>query len=73
MRSGDGITVARTRVVHRAPANETAASPEDNYGVLIRDDALGVYVAVELDSGRVTRDQVEQLTGRLALSPGDAG
>ena len=73
VRQEDGVTVARTRVVHRVPANETAASPEDNYGVLIRDDALGVYVAIELDSDQVTQEQVEQLTGQLSLSSGEAG
>lgn len=73
VRQEDGVTVARTRVVHRVPANETAASPEDNYGVLIRDDALGVYVAIELDSDRVTQEQVEQLTGQLSLSSGETG
>lgn len=60
----DGLVVAMADVVQ----NEGETEEIRNRGILLRDEAFGVYVAVELDSGALTEEQALDIAARLSLS-----
>lgn len=62
-----GLTVALTDVVQEYSHPE-GIETTSNRGFLLRDEGIGVYVAVELESGALTDEQTLAIAGQLSLS-----
>ena len=61
--------VALTDVIYDCPADDTEGeSIITNYGILLRDEVVDVYIAIELAANALTEDHVKTIAASLSLS-----
>lgn len=61
--------LALTDVIHNYPVDGQTEEKgiTTNYGILLRDESIGVYVAIELETDTVTENQVNTIATSLSL------
>ncbi len=69
IRESESQLVAITDVITHTSANDREENPVSvNKGILLRDEALSVYIAIELQADALTDKQVQEIADSLSLN-----